>query len=167
MKALDQHTQRSSIQLLSIHPFDRRVFHKLFIHKIYEFYLICVLFSFFFVSFSCSLGPLETLPREMVSRRKILSRSRDDLNLEHHQHQYVTQDDEEDIWYQKDKLYKVSFHPNSSISSSQSVSMCPQNTKRTQFPNRQSLAWYCALLTSHKLHRSDSECAREKWVRYY
>lgn len=52
-----------------------------------------------------SLGPLETLPREMVSRRKILSRSRDDLNLEH---QYQQQDDEEDIWYQKDKLYKVS-----------------------------------------------------------
>lgn len=40
----------------------------------------------------------------MVSRRKILSRSRDDLNLEH---QYQQQDDEEDIWYQKDKLYKV------------------------------------------------------------
>lgn len=58
-----------------------------------------------FVAFS--LGPLETLPREMVSRRKILSRSRDDLNLEHHQ--YVTQDDEEDIWYQSDKLYKVSY----------------------------------------------------------
>lgn len=48
---------------------------------------------------------METLPREMVSRRKILSRSRDDLNLEH---QYQQQDDEEDIWYQKDKLYKVS-----------------------------------------------------------
>lgn len=55
--------------------------------------------------FIYSLGPLETLPREMVSRRKILSRSRDDLNLEH---QYQQQDDEEDIWYQKDKLYKVS-----------------------------------------------------------
>lgn len=41
----------------------------------------------------------------MVSRRKILSRSRDDLNLEH---QYVQQEEEEDIWYQKDKLYKVS-----------------------------------------------------------
>lgn len=52
-----------------------------------------------------SLGPLETLPREMVSRRKILSRSRDDLNLEH---QYQQQEDEEDVWYQKDKLYKVS-----------------------------------------------------------
>lgn len=67
-------------------------------------------FSYFFShSFSVcilySLGPLETLPREMVSRRKILSRSRDDLNLEH---QYQQQDDEEDVWYQKDKLYKVS-----------------------------------------------------------
>lgn len=41
----------------------------------------------------------------MVSRRKILSRSRDDLNLEH---QYQQQDEEEDVWYQKDKLYKVS-----------------------------------------------------------
>ncbi|XP_031623535.1 uncharacterized protein LOC116340913 isoform X2 [Contarinia nasturtii] len=51
-----------------------------------------------------SLGPLETLPREMVSRRKILSRSRDDLNLEHQYQQQ--QDDEEDVWYQKDKLYK-------------------------------------------------------------
>lgn len=48
---------------------------------------------------------METLPREMVSRRKILSRSRDDLNLEH---QYQQQDDEEDVWYQKEKLYKVS-----------------------------------------------------------
>lgn len=56
--------------------------------------------------FSCSLGPLETLPREMVSRRKILSRSRDDLNLEQ---QYLQQqEDEEDIWYMRDKLYKVS-----------------------------------------------------------
>lgn len=55
--------------------------------------------------FSYSLGPLETLPREMVSRRKILSRSRDDLNLEQ---QYLQQEDEEDIWYMKDKLYKVS-----------------------------------------------------------
>lgn len=42
----------------------------------------------------------------MVSRRKILSRSRDDLNLEHQYQQQ--QDEEEDVWYQKDKLYKVS-----------------------------------------------------------
>lgn len=71
-------------------------------------WLFCFVCFFSFSRLFRSLGPLETLPREMVSRRKILSRSRDDLNLEHH-HQYVTQDDEEDIWYQKDKLYKVSF----------------------------------------------------------
>jgi hypothetical protein len=35
----------------------------------------------------------------MVSRRKILNRSRDDLNVDQ---------EEEDIWYQKDKLFKVS-----------------------------------------------------------
>jgi len=37
----------------------------------------------------------------MVSRRKILSRSRDDLNME-----APPQEEEEDIWYQKEKLYK-------------------------------------------------------------
>lgn len=35
----------------------------------------------------------------MVSRRKILNRSRDDLTIDQ---------EEEDIWHQKDKLYKVS-----------------------------------------------------------
>lgn len=40
---------------------------------------------------------------EMVSRRKILSRSRDDLNLET---TYVQED--EDTWHQKDKLFRVS-----------------------------------------------------------
>lgn len=39
---------------------------------------------------------------EMVSRRKILSRSRDNLNSEVYVHE------EEDVWYQKDKLFKVS-----------------------------------------------------------
>ncbi|XP_017049714.1 uncharacterized protein LOC108093878 isoform X2 [Drosophila ficusphila] len=39
----------------------------------------------------------------MVSRRKILSRSRDDLNLDQ---TFTQQEEEEDIWYQKDKLYK-------------------------------------------------------------
>lgn len=39
----------------------------------------------------------------MVSRRRILSRSRDDLNLDS---TYVMQDEEEDVWYQRDKLYK-------------------------------------------------------------
>lgn len=60
----------------------------------------------FFYFYSNSLGPLETFPREMVSRRKILSRSRDDLNLDQTFQQQ--QEEEEDIWYQKDKLYKVS-----------------------------------------------------------
>lgn len=39
----------------------------------------------------------------MVSRRKILSRSRDDLNLDQ---TFSQQEEEEDVWYQKDKLYK-------------------------------------------------------------
>lgn len=42
---------------------------------------------------------------KMVSRRKILSRSRDDLNLDQ---TFTQQEEEEDIWFQKDKLYKVS-----------------------------------------------------------
>lgn len=43
----------------------------------------------------------------MVSRRKILSRSRDDLNLDStYQQQGV---EEEDVWHQKEKLFKVSF----------------------------------------------------------
>lgn len=43
----------------------------------------------------------------MVSRRKILSRSRDDLNLDQAYLQQQ-QEEEEDVWYQKDKLFKVS-----------------------------------------------------------
>ncbi|XP_055603003.1 uncharacterized protein LOC129751492 [Uranotaenia lowii] len=39
----------------------------------------------------------------MVSRRKILSRSRDDLNLDS---TFIAQEEEEDVWYQKEKLYK-------------------------------------------------------------
>ena len=49
-----------------------------------------------FLLFSC--GP--TNGGEMVSRRKILSRSRDDLHME-------APPDEEDVWYQKEKLFKV------------------------------------------------------------
>ena len=45
---------------------------------------------------------------KMVSRRKILSRSRDDLNTE----QPAMQEEEEDVWYQRDKLYKVRFETN-------------------------------------------------------
>lgn len=40
----------------------------------------------------------------MVSRRRILSRSRDNLV----ESQYEEQD-EEDVWYNLDKLYKVNF----------------------------------------------------------
>lgn len=39
---------------------------------------------------------------DMVSRRKILSRSRDDLTLE------TLTVEEEDVWYHKEKLFKVS-----------------------------------------------------------
>jgi hypothetical protein len=52
--------------------------------------------------FGCSCGPAPQ--SEMVSRRRILSRSRDDLNLDS---TYVMQEEEEDVWYQRDKLYKV------------------------------------------------------------
>ena len=41
----------------------------------------------------------------MVSRRRILSRSRDDLNME------AYQEEEEDVWYKKEKLYSVSTRP--------------------------------------------------------
>jgi hypothetical protein len=75
----------------------------------------CSSYRFFFIScpfflsrcFIRSLGPPEIKPKdstaaEMVSRRKILSRSRDDLNLE------TFVQDEEDVWYQKEKLFRVS-----------------------------------------------------------
>lgn len=44
----------------------------------------------------------------MVSRRKILSRSRDDLNLDQVYTKQQMMEEEEDIWYQKEKLFKVS-----------------------------------------------------------
>ena len=60
----------------------------------------------------------------MVSRRKILSRSRDDLNLDsdnlqdsdpngdlnpynYRNNRRINLDTEDDVWYHKDKLYKV------------------------------------------------------------
>lgn len=48
--------------------------------------------------------PLPLPPSEMVSRRKILSRSRDDLHMDT---TFQQPEDEEDVWYQRDKLYKV------------------------------------------------------------
>lgn len=41
----------------------------------------------------------------MVSRRRILSRSRDDLNNIYHS---FVHEDEDDVWYQKEKLFRVS-----------------------------------------------------------
>ena len=40
----------------------------------------------------------------MVSRRKILSRSRDELHSDIY---FMNEDDDEDVWYSKDKLYRV------------------------------------------------------------
>lgn len=48
--------------------------------------------------------PLPETPSEMVSRRRILSRSRDDLHMDS---TFQAPEDEEDVWYQKEKLYKV------------------------------------------------------------
>lgn len=58
-----------------------------------------------FLYFSC--GP--TVGGEMVSRRRILSRSRDDLNLGDEN----PPPDEEDVWYQKEKLFKVRINTHS------------------------------------------------------
>jgi hypothetical protein len=41
----------------------------------------------------------------MVSRRKILSRSRDELHSDIY---YMAENDDDDVWYSKDKLYAVS-----------------------------------------------------------
>ncbi|CAG0897429.1 unnamed protein product [Darwinula stevensoni] len=49
-------------------------------------------------------GKQEEEDSDMVSRRKILSRSRDDLNLD-----YAYLEDEEDVWYQKEKLFRGHF----------------------------------------------------------
>ncbi|XP_046672240.1 uncharacterized protein LOC124362102 isoform X3 [Homalodisca vitripennis] len=51
-----------------------------------------------------SYGP-STIHSDMVSRRRILSRSRDDLNLDSG-NTFTPPEDEEDVWYQRDKLYK-------------------------------------------------------------
>ena len=40
----------------------------------------------------------------MVSRRKILSRSRDELHSDIY---YMAEDDDDDVWHSKDKLYRV------------------------------------------------------------
>jgi len=50
-------------------------------------------------AFCCSSGP--TTGQDMVSRRRILSRSRDDLHLDNFP------EEEDDVWHIKEKLYKV------------------------------------------------------------
>ena len=59
------------------------------------------LFFFFYSYFEDHL----LRPVAMVSRRKILSRSRDDLNLDNSFRPGKTEED--DVWYAKEKLYKV------------------------------------------------------------
>lgn len=70
----------------------------------------CMLPNPFLFSFCFSCGPhINTLTTtDMVSRRRILSRSRDDLNLDVVPG-FGNQEEEEDVWYQKEKLYKVRF----------------------------------------------------------
>ena len=48
---------------------------------------------------------------KMVSRRKILSRSRDDLNLDDDFKEVTQAHFQDDTWYSKEKLYKVGQHP--------------------------------------------------------
>ena len=43
----------------------------------------------------------------MVSRRKILSRSRDELHSDIY---YMAENDDDDVWYNKEKLYAVRTH---------------------------------------------------------
>lgn len=56
--------------------------------------------AFFFLFLQNSSGP--TVGQDMVSRRRILSRSRDDLHLDNFP------EEEDDVWHIKEKLYKVS-----------------------------------------------------------
>ena len=52
---------------------------------------------------------------KMVSRRKILSRSRDDLNLDE-DYKDITSHHQDDTWYSKEKLYKVGQYLERSLS---------------------------------------------------
>lgn len=85
-------------------------------HQARQSRLSCVLIYASPFLFRCSVGPApEIKPKDpvktingkggdMVSRRKILSRSRDDLSSD----VFVQQQEEEDVWYQKEKLFRVS-----------------------------------------------------------
>ena len=51
----------------------------------------------------CCQPPLPPIGA-MVSRRKILSRSRDELHSDIY---YMAENDDDDVWYSKEKLYAV------------------------------------------------------------
>lgn len=70
----------------------------------YDKYMKIVYFQFIVDDFLFFVFSLLSSMQKMVSRRKILSRSRDDLSAE----QPYVPEEEEDVWYQKDKLFKVS-----------------------------------------------------------
>lgn len=72
----------------------------------FSLYYQCCCTKWGYVWFVDSCGT-NTLHSDMVSRRRILSRSRDDLNLDSG-NTFAPPEEEEDVWYQKDKLYKVS-----------------------------------------------------------
>ena len=61
----------------------------------------------------------------MVSRRKILSRSRDELHSDIY---FMNEDDDEDIWYSKEKLYRVGI-----ILFSKSISMIKTRLYASRF----------------------------------
>ena len=71
--------------------------------------VISFLFLRLFSYFEEQLAPQQRQqqPVAMVSRRKILSRSRDDLNLDCDSFRPGENKEEEDVWYAKEKLYKV------------------------------------------------------------
>ena len=88
---------------------------------------------FYFRNVNSSFEDSLLRPIAMVSRRKILSRSRDDLNLDsdnlqdsdpnadlnpynyRNNRRINLMDTEDDVWYHKDKLYKVSLLSNTHI----------------------------------------------------
>jgi hypothetical protein len=63
-------------------------------------------FDFLFISCAPnSTTSSSSIISEMISRRKILSRSKDALNC--NDDQFNPYEEEEDIWFSKDKLFKV------------------------------------------------------------
>lgn len=74
----------------------------------------------------------------MVSRRKILSRSRDNLNSD------IYVQEEEDVWYQKEKLFRVSL-----VCKQEEFVYPEQDTKKRDFlstktkaHHRANMSWY-------------------------